>query len=50
MFAGGASQLKFRATIIPSGNATGFEVPAAVMQALGPEARPPVSITINGHT
>jgi uncharacterized protein YdeI (YjbR/CyaY-like superfamily) len=41
--------LKFRAPVIPSGNATGVEVPAEVMQALGPEARPAVVIRINGH-
>ena len=42
--------MKFRTLVIPSGNATGVEVPAEVMKALGPEARPPVAITINGHT
>lgn len=42
--------MQFRAIVIPSGNATAVEVPDAVMQALGPEARPPVAITINGHT
>jgi uncharacterized protein YdeI (YjbR/CyaY-like superfamily) len=42
--------LKFTAVVIPSGNATGVEVPAAVMQALGPAGRPAVSITVNGHT
>jgi uncharacterized protein YdeI (YjbR/CyaY-like superfamily) len=42
--------LKFIAVVIPSGNATGVEVPAAVMQALGPAGRPAVSITVNGHT
>lgn len=42
--------MKFRAAVIPSGNATGFEVPAEIMKALGPEARPPVAITINGHS
>lgn len=42
--------MKFRAAVIPSGNATGVEVPAEVMKALGSEARPPVAITINGHT
>lgn len=40
--------MKFRATVIPSGNATAVEVPAEVMTALGSEARPPVAITING--
>jgi uncharacterized protein YdeI (YjbR/CyaY-like superfamily) len=42
--------MKFQAQVIPSGNATGVEVPDKVMQALGPKARPPVTITINGHT
>ncbi len=41
--------MKFRATVIRSGNATGVEVPVDVMQALGPDSRPPVAITINGH-
>ncbi len=42
--------MKFRALIIPSGNATAVEVPAAVITSLGGEARPPVVITINGHS
>jgi hypothetical protein len=42
--------MKFRATVIPSGNATAVEVPAEVMKALGPDARPPIAITIYGHT
>ncbi len=42
--------MKFKALVIPSGNATGVEVPDKVLQGLGPEARPPVAITINGHT
>jgi antitoxin component of MazEF toxin-antitoxin module len=42
--------MKFGATVMRSGNATAVEVPAEVMQALGPEARPPVAITINGVT
>jgi hypothetical protein len=42
--------MKFRAKVIPSGNATAVEVPAKVMTALGPQARPPVAITINGHS
>jgi hypothetical protein len=46
----GTLKLKFRVLVIPSGNATGVEVPREVMTALGPEARPPVTITINGHT
>ncbi len=42
--------MRFRATVIPSGNATGAQIPDDVMQTLGPEGRPPVAITINGHT
>jgi antitoxin component of MazEF toxin-antitoxin module len=42
--------MKFRAIVIPSGNATAVEVPDDVMRSLGPEARPPVAITINAHT
>jgi len=42
--------MKFQAKVIPSGNATAVEIPAAVMQALGPERRPLVAVTINGHT
>ena len=42
--------MKFRALVIPSGNATAIEVPAVVMSSLGPEARPAVAITINGHS
>ena|ERR1700761_644617 len=42
--------MKFTATVIPSGNATGVEVPEAVAKALSSEARPPVVITINGHS
>ena len=30
--------------------ATGIEVPAQVVEALGTSKRPPVTITINGHT
>jgi hypothetical protein len=42
--------MKFKAVLIASGNATAVEIPERVMQALGPEARPAVTITINGHT
>ncbi|MBI4923048.1 MAG: DUF1905 domain-containing protein [Devosia nanyangense] len=42
--------MKFSATVIPSGNATAAEIPAKIMQALGPEGRPAVAITINGHS
>jgi hypothetical protein len=39
----------FRATVIPAGNATGAEVPAEVIDALGEGKRPKVAITINSH-
>lgn len=42
--------MKFKASVIPSGNATAVEVPEVVTQSLGSGARPPVRITINGHT
>lgn len=42
--------MQFRAVVIPSGNATAVEIPDAVMASLGPEARPPVTITINGYS
>lgn len=42
--------MKFKAKVIPSGNATAVEVPEKIMQALGPQRRPPVAITINGHS
>jgi uncharacterized protein YdeI (YjbR/CyaY-like superfamily) len=42
--------MQFRAVVIPSGNATAVELPDEVMQSLGPEARPPVTISINGHS
>src|SRR4051794_19285758 len=42
--------MKFRAKVIPSGNATGVEIPNEIMRTLGPQGRPPVAITINGHT
>jgi Domain of unknown function (DUF1905)/Bacteriocin-protection, YdeI or OmpD-Associated len=40
----------FRATVVPAGNATGVEVPAEVVDALGDGKRPKVAITINGHS
>jgi Bacteriocin-protection, YdeI or OmpD-Associated/Domain of unknown function (DUF1905) len=49
-FSVGSIAMKFTATVIPSGNATGIEVPRAVMKGLGSEARPLIAITINGHT
>ena len=42
--------MKFRAKVIPSGNATGVEIPADVMKALGSGPRPLIAVTINGHT
>lgn len=41
--------MRFQATVIPSGNATAVELPAEVVKALGPAARPPIVITINGY-
>lgn len=43
--------MKFRTKLILSGKtATGFEVPAEVVERLGAGKRPPVRVTINGHT
>ncbi len=43
--------MKFRATLELGGKtATGFRVPAEVVEALGSGKRPPVRVTINGHT
>jgi len=42
--------MNFQAAVIPSGNATGIEIPDTVIQALGPEGRAPIVITINGHS
>jgi Domain of unknown function (DUF1905) len=42
--------VRFSATVEPAGNATGVEVPAAVVNALGSGRRPEVVITIGGHT
>jgi hypothetical protein len=42
---------RFRATILQTGKTTmGFEVPAAVVDALGAGKRPPVTVTFNGYT
>jgi Domain of unknown function (DUF1905)/Bacteriocin-protection, YdeI or OmpD-Associated len=43
------SRATFRTTVVPAGNATGAEVPAEVVDALGEGKRPKVGITINGH-
>ena len=42
--------MKFSAVVEPAGNATGVEVPAAIVDALGSGRRPKVVITISGHT
>jgi hypothetical protein len=43
--------VKFRALIEGAGkSAAGIEVPAEVVAALGHSKRPPVRVTINGHT
>jgi uncharacterized protein YdeI (YjbR/CyaY-like superfamily) len=42
--------MKFRAKVIPSGNATAVEIPTDVMRTLGSSPRPLITVTINGHT
>jgi len=43
--------VRFRTTLLQSGKtATGFEVPEAVVDALGRGKRPSVKVTINGYT
>ncbi|MGP9017460.1 YdeI/OmpD-associated family protein [Streptomyces sp. BR1] len=42
--------MKFKATVIPSGNALGVEVPQQVIDDLGQGKRPPVVVAINGHS
>ncbi len=43
--------MRFRATVELGGKtATGIRVPAEVVARLGPSKRPPVRVTINGHT
>lgn len=43
--------MRFRATIQLDGKtATGIRVPAEVVSSLGSSKRPPVLVTINGHT
>src|SRR4051812_14269871 len=42
--------MRFRTTILTAGKtATGIEVPAEVVEALGASKRPPVRVTINGY-
>jgi len=43
--------MRFRATMQTAGKtALGFEIPPAVVEALGAGKRPPVLVTINGYT
>jgi hypothetical protein len=43
--------MRFRAIILLSGkSATGIQVPDEVVASLGPSKKPPVRITIGGHT
>ena len=43
--------MKFRATITLTGKtSTGIPVPPEVVESLGPSKRPPVRVTIKGHT
>lgn len=42
--------MKYEGKVVPSGNAAAVEVPAEVMKVLGPQARPPITVTINGHS
>ena len=42
--------LKFNTIIQSSGNNTGIEVPAEVVEALGQGKKPPVRVTLGGHT
>ena len=45
----GDRSMSFRTTLLQSGaTATGFEVPAEVVEALGAGRRPPVRVTLNG--
>lgn len=42
--------MKFRTTVEPPERMHGLEVPGKVVEALGGGQRPPVTITLNGHT
>ncbi|MDG6110102.1 DUF1905 domain-containing protein [Dactylosporangium aurantiacum] len=42
--------MKFRTLVEPVEPMRGLEVPPEVVEALGGGARPPVTITLNGHT
>ncbi len=49
--ASGGTTMKFRATVEQGGKtATGIEVPAEVVAALGSSRKPPVRVTINDYT
>ena len=41
---------KFQAKVVPSGNAAAVEVPKDGVESFGAGARPPVAISINGHS
>lgn len=42
--------MKFTTTIQGNGNKTGIDVPEGIVNALGAGRRPPVVVTINGHS
>ncbi|MDT5358555.1 MAG: hypothetical protein QOC69_317 [Mycobacterium sp.] len=42
--------MRFSTTMFQSGNNTGIEVPADVLEALGAGKRPPVVVTVNGYS
>lgn len=49
--AGGPARVGFRTTVLRAGGtATGIEVSPEVVEKLGHGRRPPVRVTINGHT
>ncbi len=43
------AQVEFDTTVAASGNNTGIEVPAALIEELGAGQRPPVLVTVNGY-
>jgi hypothetical protein len=44
-------RMRFRATLLLGGKAaTGIQVPVEIVEGLGSSKRPPVRVTINGHT
>ena len=42
--------MKFTTTIVGDGNKAGIEVPDEIVEGLGAGKRPPVVVTINGHS